>query len=81
MTVDRAKLEDVRRTTGAASASEAVDIALTQLLRLDRLRRDVAAYAEVPPTLEEIALSAARPDWSALADDTDWDALYAGDAP
>jgi hypothetical protein len=76
ISVDRDKLDRARDVTGARSASEAIDIALDELLRFDRLRRDTAAYAATPPTDEEIALARATPDWSILADDTDWEALY-----
>ena len=55
-----------------------VDLALTELVRAVRLRRDVEAYASTPPSDEEIALSRAPTDWSDLADDTDWAALYVG---
>ncbi len=80
ITVDREKLERVRRLTGAASASQAIDIALGELLRLDEVRRDVVRYSQQPQTLEEVALASTPPDWADLADDTDWDGLYAPDA-
>lgn len=38
-----------------------------------RRRRDVAAYTRGPQTNEEAALAAVQPDWTDLADDTDWD--------
>ena len=76
ITVDRMKLQHVRDLTGAASASQAVDIALDELIRIERVRRDVAAYTAQPPTQEEIALVDRAPDRSDLADDTDWDAVY-----
>jgi hypothetical protein len=77
LTVDRHKLDQARQLTGAPSASAAVDVALTELIRTERLRRDVAAYTARPPTDDEIALTRAPVTWSDLADDTDWDALYA----
>ena len=76
ITVDRAKLEQVRALTGAASASQAIDIALGQVIRLDRIRNDIAAYQKHPSSDEEIGLALLRPDWSDLDDVTDWDALY-----
>jgi hypothetical protein len=81
ISVDREKLDRARDVTGARSASEAIDIALDELLRFERLRRDTAAYAAVPPTDEEIALARVAPGWSNLADDTDWDTLYPDDSP
>lgn len=76
ITVERHKVDEARRLTGAASTSAAIDVALDRLIRTERLRRDVAAYAITPPTDEEIALAAVTPTWDAIADDTDWDALY-----
>jgi len=74
--IDRAKLDAIRGATGAASASEAVDIAMTQLLRAAHLQRDIEAYSGLAPTDDEIALAAPAADWSDLADDTDWEDLY-----
>jgi hypothetical protein len=79
ITVERDKVDEARRLTGAASTSAAIDLALDQLIRSERLRRDVVAYAGAPPTEEEIALAGIAPPWDDLADDTDWDALYADD--
>ena len=76
ITVDRAKLAEARTLLGAPSASAAIDIALSELIRRARLRRDVEAYTAVPPTDDERALSEARPGWDDLADDTDWDAEW-----
>lgn len=76
ITVERHKVDEVRRLTGAASTSAAIDVALDRLIRTERLRKDLAAYAAAPPTDEEIALAAVTPSWDTLADDTDWDALY-----
>lgn len=76
ITVDRAKVEEVRRLTGAASTSAAVDLALAELIRKERIRRDVDAYRTNPPSEAEAALAAVNPNWADLADDTDWDALY-----
>lgn len=77
ITVERHKVDEARRLTGAASTSAAIDVALDRLIRTERLRKDLVAYAAAPPTDEEIALAAVTPSWDTLADDTDWDALYA----
>lgn len=76
ITVDRAKLAEARAALGVSSSSAAIDIALGEVVRRDRLRRDLEAYARTPSTPEEVALSEMGPDWSALADDTDWDAEW-----
>ena len=79
ITVERRKVEEARRLTGAPSTSAAIDIALDLLIRGERLRNDITAYTGTPPTEEEIALAAITPPWSDLHDDTDWDALYSDD--
>jgi len=79
ITVDRAKLSEARAMLGVSSASAAVDVALTDLIRRYRVRHDVEAYTRTPPTAEEAAIGQAHPDWSDLADDTDWDAQWPDD--
>ena len=79
ITVERRKIDEVRRLTGAASTSAAIDMALDHLIRAARLRSDVAAYTSRPPTDDEIALASISPCWEDLADDTDWDLLYGAD--
>jgi hypothetical protein len=80
ITVDRAKLSEARALLGVSSASAAIDVALTELIRRRRVLNDVNAYARTPPTAEEIALGHVVPDWSDLADDTDWDAEWPDDS-
>lgn len=50
-------------------------MALDRLIRIERLRRDIAAYRDVPPTADELALGELA-DSSQLDDDTDWAGLY-----
>ncbi len=76
ITVDRAKLSEVRALLEVSSASEAIDVALTELLRRYRVLRDLRAYARMPTTEGEAVLGGIAPDWSELADDTDWDAEW-----
>jgi Bacterial antitoxin of type II TA system, VapB len=76
ITVERRKVEEARRLTGAASTSAAIDLALDRLIRSERLRRDITAYTGTPPTEAEVVLATITPSWSDLADETDWDALY-----
>ena len=80
ITVDRAKLSEARAVLGVSSASAAIDVALTELLRRYRVLHDVSAYTTTPPTAEEAALGHVLPDWSDLADDTDWDAEWPEDS-
>ena len=76
ITVDRAKLDEARAAIGAASASETIDVALSELLRRARRRRDVEAYRQAPLTEEESAVGRVPVNWADLADDTDWEALW-----
>jgi hypothetical protein len=76
VTIDRSKVDEVRRLTGAGSTSAAIDLALGELIAVLRLRRDLAAYGNTPPSDDELALSRLSHDWSDLADDTDWGAAY-----
>lgn len=76
ITVDRAKLAEARVLLGVSSASAAIDVALTESIRRHRVLNDVKAYRETPLTGEEEALGRTTPDWSDLADDTDWDAEW-----
>ena len=78
ITLDRAKADRARALVGARSTSEVVDIALDRLVRAENLRRDVEAYRRVPQTEEDEAWASIA-ETSSLADDTDWESLYAGD--
>jgi hypothetical protein len=80
ITVDRAKLAEARALLDAPSASAAIDIALTEVIRRERVRRDVDAYRRTPQTGEETAIGEALPDWADLADDTDWEAEWPDEA-
>jgi Bacterial antitoxin of type II TA system, VapB len=80
ITVDREKLSEARTMLGAPSASAAIDVALSELIRRHRLRNDLRAYAATPPTPEEAAAALSPPpDWDDLIDDTDWDAEWPED--
>ncbi len=79
ITLDRGKAAAARALLGVGSTSEAIDVALDQLIHAERLRADIAAYQRMPPTKDEVAL-ASFGDTGGLGDDTDWEALYADDA-
>ncbi len=76
VTLDRAKVDQAQTLAGTKTTSATIDAALTALIRAERLRRDLAAYAAIPPTSEEEQLGLAPRDYSDLTDDTDWAALY-----
>jgi hypothetical protein len=75
ITLDRSKADEARTLVEARSISEVIDIALDRLIRAVRLQRDIAAYRALPATEVEVEL-ALLADTAALADDTDWEALY-----
>ena len=76
LTLNRERVLEVQRLTGATTTSAAIDLALGALIRAERLRQDITAYGLTPLTEAEIALAGTRPDWSDLADDTNWDAAF-----
>jgi hypothetical protein len=76
ITVDRSKLEKARALTGATSNSQTIDLALDELVRAERIRRDIAAYELKPPGEEQMALARSRVNRSDLTDETDWETLY-----
>jgi hypothetical protein len=76
ITLDRSKAERARALVGASSTSEVIDVALERLIRAERLRRDVSAYRQAPPTPGELEL-ALQTDAPSLDDDTDWEVIYA----
>lgn len=80
ITVDRAKLSEARAVLGVSTASAAIDVALSELIRRYRLLHDVRAYTRMPATADDAALDLVEPDWSDLADDTDWDAEWPEDS-
>jgi hypothetical protein len=75
ITLDRAKAEEARSLTGAATTSAVIDLALRELIRSERIRHDVEAYERMPLTAEELAMATAMQP-PVDDDDTDWDALY-----
>jgi hypothetical protein len=79
ITLDRGKAAAARALLGVGSTSEAIDVALDQLIHAERLRADIAAYQRTPPTEDEVEL-ASFGDNGGIGDDTDWEALYADDA-
>jgi len=76
ITVDGDKLAEARRLARASSNSGTIDIALDTLIHQARLRHDVAAYAQRPPSDEDVGLDQLGADWRDLTDDTDWASLY-----
>jgi hypothetical protein len=78
ITLDRDKAAAARTLLGVGSTSEAIDVALDQLIHAERLRADIAAYRRMPPTQDEVAL-ASLGNTGGLDDETDWEALHPDD--
>jgi hypothetical protein len=76
ITLDRAKAAEAQRLTGARSTSEVVDVALTRLLAVERLRRDVEAYTNQPLRDDELAFGDLPVSFDLDDADVDYDALY-----
>jgi hypothetical protein len=76
VTLDRDKVEQARALIGGRSMSEVIDVALGRLIRAERLRRHVEAYARQPLTEDELALVDLQPSLDLGDDDVDYDALY-----
>ena len=76
ITLDRRKAQAAKELVRAKTISEAVDIALERLIRLERLRRDVEAYGQRPPTDDEIALGEMAVELDLADADVDYEALY-----
>lgn len=74
ITLHREKVDEARSLVRASSTSEVIDIALDRLIRIERLRRDVSAYRNIPVGDDELAIAAFGDDIG-LADDTDWAAI------
>lgn len=76
MVVDQDKLDEAKALIDGRSMSEVIDVALDGLIRAERLRRDVAAYAGRPPTDDELALADLPVALDLDDDDVDYEALY-----
>jgi Arc/MetJ family transcription regulator len=77
ITVDKERVTEAIRLTGAASSSAAIDLALRALIKNARAAHDVTAYLAHPQTPSEQALSTRTPNRSDLDDDVDWEAEFA----
>jgi hypothetical protein len=76
ITLDRLKAARAQQLTGASSTSEVIDVALTRLLAIERLRRDVEAYTGRPLADDELAVADLPVTFDLGDADVDYDALY-----
>lgn len=76
VTLDPTKLARARELVDAKSTSDVLDQSLDRLIEDELDRIHAAGYRRVPPTRDELAFAEAARDPAAIADDTDWAALY-----
>jgi len=77
--VDRSQVSLAQELTGAVSMSDVLGLALSRLIRTERLRRDIEAYAAIPQDSEDLALVELPVSFDLGDADVDYDALYGGD--
>ncbi len=76
VTLDRKKAAKAKALVHAKSLSETIEIALDRLIRVEQLRRDVAAYARTPLTDEELQIADLPVRFDLGDEDVDYDATY-----
>jgi hypothetical protein len=76
VTIDRDKLETAKSLIAVRSMSETIDVALDRLIRVEQLRRDVAAYARAPFTVDELDIADLPVKLDLDDDDVDYEAHY-----
>jgi len=77
--VERSQVMVARELTGAASTSEVVGLALSRLIRTERLRKDIEAYTAVPQDTAELATAELPVVFDLGDEDVDYEALYGKD--
>lgn len=81
VTLDRDKVEEARVLVGGRSMSDVIDVALDRLIRSERLRRDVSAYARHPLDEQELDVADLPVRFDLADDDVDYDRLYGDTVP
>jgi hypothetical protein len=76
ITLDRDKVREAGALTGGRTMSDVVDLALDRLIASERLRRDIAAYAETPGSADEFPVWDLPARFDLGDEDIDYDALY-----
>lgn len=77
--VDRSQVSLAQELTGAVSTSDVLGLALSRLIRTERLRRDIEAYTAIPQDSEDLVLVELPVSFDLGDADVDYDALYGGD--
>jgi hypothetical protein len=76
ITLDRKKVSRAAALVGGKTMSEVIDMALDRLIRIEELRRDVAAYARQPLDEAELALTDLPVEFDLDDAGVDYSALY-----
>ncbi|HEY3141854.1 MAG TPA: hypothetical protein VGJ86_12030 [Acidimicrobiales bacterium] len=79
VTLDRDKVEEARLLIGGTSMSEVLDVALDRLIHAEKLRRDVAAYQDLPLGEDDLDVGGLAVEFDLDDDDVDYDAIYGSD--
>ncbi len=80
ITLDRAKVRDAMQLTGNTSMSDAIDVALDELIRVRRLRSDVAVYARLPAEARDVVLGDVPVVLDLDDEEVDYEELFGADA-
>lgn len=76
ISLDRGKVEEAKALVRGRSMSDVIELALDRLIRVERLRHDVAAYGRQPPSKDELAWSDLPVELDLDDDDVDYDRWY-----
>jgi len=76
ITLDRAKVARAGALIGGGTMSGVVDLALERVIRVEELRRDIAAYARLPLDEQDLAVADLPVEFDLGDDDIDYDAIY-----
>lgn len=74
--LDRAKVEEARSYSDATTTSDIVELALDAFIERARLDHDVAAYARVPRTAAERAITTMPLAFDLGDDEVDYEAIH-----
>lgn len=76
ISLDRGKVEEARALVRGRSMSDVIELALDRLIRVERLRHDVAAYERQPLSTDESSVGDLPVGLDLDDDDVDYDLWY-----
>lgn len=78
ITLDRAKVARAGALIGGGTMSGVIDLALDRVIRVEELRRDIAAYARSPVDGDDLTIADLPVEFDLGDDDIDYDSIYGG---